>query len=444
MPLTKPLRTADEESRTEEGPTLRPLSLERNFGWTLLGTAVYMLCQWGMLVVLARLGSPEKVGAFALGLAISTPVLMFTNLGLRRLQATDAAGEFRFADYFALRLRTIVVALGAIAVLVAVNGYRGEKAWVVLAIGVAKGVEALSDTTYGLLQRHERMDRIGRSLVLRGALSLGVFSASLGVTGNVLWASLALAVSWSAVLFIHDLPAIRPLLRKAGETARPAWEPGAQRRLVALALPIGFVMMLGALEASIPSWVIESRLGARSLGLYTALAYFLAASNRVTNALGESGMPRLATTFAKGDAPGFRQLLARLLGVAAIVGVLGIAAASFFGRPLLQAFYGADYAREAQVLTWLMIVALIQNVQTILQYAMTAARYVRIQPVVFSIAALLNAGLCFWLIPTRGLAGAALATGAVFALEILMSLGVVAVALGRSRRPPQAALAGET
>src|SRR5262245_17210531 len=55
---------------------LQPLSLRRNFSWSFAGNAVYAGCQWGMLMVMAKLGSPEVVGQFALGLAVTGPITM--------------------------------------------------------------------------------------------------------------------------------------------------------------------------------------------------------------------------------------------------------------------------------------------------------------------------------------------------------------------------------
>jgi len=72
------------------------LSLRANFSWTFVGNVVYAGCQWGMLVVLAKLGSPETVGLFALGLAVTAPVIQFVNLQLRGAQVTDAAHEYQF------------------------------------------------------------------------------------------------------------------------------------------------------------------------------------------------------------------------------------------------------------------------------------------------------------------------------------------------------------
>lgn len=67
--------------------------------WTFIGNVVYAGCQWGMLVVLTKLGSPEMVGQFALGLAITAPVFRFADLRLRNVQATDTRREYLFGDY---------------------------------------------------------------------------------------------------------------------------------------------------------------------------------------------------------------------------------------------------------------------------------------------------------------------------------------------------------
>ena len=69
----------------------KPLSLTRNFSWTLIGTLeLYAFCQWGMLVVLAKLCSTLMVGQCALALAITAPVFVFVGLNLRTVQVTDA------------------------------------------------------------------------------------------------------------------------------------------------------------------------------------------------------------------------------------------------------------------------------------------------------------------------------------------------------------------
>src|SRR5271166_684261 len=96
-------------------PEVSALPLRVSFSWTLAGNVIYAACQFGMLSVLAKLGSPSMVGQYALGLAITAPVFMLTNLQLRGVQATDARHEFEFADYFTLRLTATL--LGTLVIL---------------------------------------------------------------------------------------------------------------------------------------------------------------------------------------------------------------------------------------------------------------------------------------------------------------------------------------
>ncbi len=93
----------------------RTLRLRENFAWTLAGSAFYHACQWGVLVVLARLEDAETVGRFALALALSAPVMIFANLHLRAVLVTDAGGEHTFAEYLGLRLVASTVGFVLIA-----------------------------------------------------------------------------------------------------------------------------------------------------------------------------------------------------------------------------------------------------------------------------------------------------------------------------------------
>jgi len=108
---------------------LKPLTLRRNFSWTFTGNLIYAACQWGMLVVLAKLGSPEMVGQFTLGLAVTAPVIMFTNLQLRGIQATDAKGDYVFSDYLGLRLIGTGLALLIIAGITLKADIAGRLRW---------------------------------------------------------------------------------------------------------------------------------------------------------------------------------------------------------------------------------------------------------------------------------------------------------------------------
>ncbi|MEG4027860.1 MULTISPECIES: oligosaccharide flippase family protein [unclassified Microcoleus] len=432
---------------------LKPLTLRRNFSWTFTGNLIYAASQWGMLVVLAKLGSPEMVGQFTLGLAVTAPVIMFTNLQLRGIQATDAKGEYVFSDYLGLRLLGTGLALLIIAGITIKAGYRWETSLVILAIALAKAFESISDVFYGLIQQHERMDRIAIALMIKGPLSLLLLGIGVSLTGSVVGGAIGLAIAWGLVLFGWDLRNGRLILKNFSHgreeadllvaDAQPAnshnplyprWHRKTLGKLVWLALPLGFVMMLISLNTNIPRYFIERYLGERELGIFAAMSYLMVVGQMVVSALAESASPRLAKYYAAGNSNAFRTLLLKLVGVGLMLGAGGVFVAVVAGKPILTLLYKPEYADRADLFLWLMLAAGIWYVSAFLGYGMTAARYFRVQMPLFVLVTGSSAIACLWLIPIMGLQGAALALIVTAIVQTVFSLGVIVYALHRLDR----------
>ncbi len=407
---------------------LKPLTLRRNFSWTFIGNAVYAACQWGMLVVMAKLGSPEMLGQFTLALAITAPVMLLTNLHLRSVQATDARHQYVFGDYLGLRLISTGLALLMIAFITLSAGYLWQTSLVILLIGLAKAFESISDVFYGLIQQYERMDRIAISLMIKGSLSLLLLGLGVYISGNLLWGVVGLVVAWGIVLFIYDIGSGTLILN---QTPQAQWHLGTQRKLVSLSIPLGFVMMLISLNINIPRYFIERSLGERELGIFAALSYLMVVGSMVVNALGESASPRLAKYYAVGDTMAFWQLLFKLLGIAAILGLTGVLIAIVAGRQILTLVYRPEYAEQTNLFVWLMIAAGIRYISSFLGYGITAARYFRIQIPLFVVVTSISAITCFWFVPKQGLLGAAIALNISAVVQLGLSLAIVIYALHR-------------
>ncbi|BAY86803.1 polysaccharide biosynthesis protein [Calothrix parasitica NIES-267] len=409
----------------------KPLSLRRNFSWTFIGNAVYAACQWGMLVVLAKLGSPEMVGQFTLGLAVTAPIVMLTNLQLDIVQATDAKEQYAFSDYLGLRLIGTTIALVAIAIVTLWTGYSLQTSLVILLVGLAKAFESVSDIFHGLIQQHERMDRIAISLMIKGPLSLLLLGLGVFLSGNVVWGVAGLVFAWAVVLVGCDIRNGTLILNRAPKI-RLNWK--TVTKLVWLCLPLGLVKMLISLNANVPRYFIEEYLGERQLGIFAALAYLMVAGNMVIFALGESASPRLAKYYAAQNITAFRGLLLKLVGLAALIGGTAIVVAQVAGTELLTLLYRPEYAENKNLFVLLMVAAAIGYMSSFLGYGMTAARYFRVQTPLFIIVTATSAMTCLWLLPTQGLIGAAKALIFAAIVQAVFSLGVIIHAIYKLKR----------
>ena len=397
------------------------LSLRANFSWTFVSNVVYAGCQWGMLVALAKLGSPEMVGQFALGLAIAAPVMMFASLKMRLVQATDAKHEYQFGDYFGLRLITTTLALLIITGIVLVAGYHRETTLVILTVGVAKALESISDVFYGLLQRYDRMDFIAKSMMIKGPLSLVALSVGVYLTGRVFWGTIGLVVTWALTLIGYDIRSGALILKHVlqpdglvpnkghpGARWRPTWDMKALASLAWFALPLGFVVMLSSLHSNIPRYFVERYLGESELGIFAALAYFHRSGNIVVKALGHSASSRLSQYYAAGNSSAFRTLLLKLAGIGVLLGGASVLVALVAGHEILTLLYQPEYARQ-DIFVRLMVAAGMTYVTSFLIYGVTAARYFRVQMLLYAVVTGILVLACMFLIPSDGLRGAATA-----------------------------------
>jgi O-antigen/teichoic acid export membrane protein len=398
------------------------LSLRSNFAWVLSGNAVFAACQWGIIVALAKLGSALMVGQFSLGLAIATPVLMFTNLYLRAVQATDARRAYRFGEYFQLRIIMTVAGFMIIAAIAFFGDYGRATLMVVLAVALAKGIETLSDIHYGLFQLHDRLDQTGRSLMLRGFLAVAALSAALYITHDVLWACAALVLAWLLSLLVFDF-------RRGRRFAPPSSEPTDWRRqwsLARMALPLGIVTTIAAVNLNMPRYFIHARMGDRQLGIYSAMAYATVVVTLVSDSLGHSAIPRLSRMYARGQMQEFRSLLSKLALVGLALGIAGLTGAHILGKPLLRTFYSPEYAAHSRVFTLLMAATAIHCVAAVFTSGITSARCFRIQVPLYGAMAAANALACAFWIPRFGLAGGAMAVTVSFGLQFLFGAAVLA------------------
>jgi O-antigen/teichoic acid export membrane protein len=466
-----PLETAAavssaEYSRPEAAPP-KAMPLRVNFSWTLIGNLVYAACQWAMLSVLAHLGKPEMVGQFALGLAVTAPVLMCANLNLRSVQATDSQREYSFADYLRLRLFTSSWVLPAILGIAFFSGYRGVTLAVILIVGLAKSFESLSDIYYGLMQQNEQMRPIAISMMVKGVLSLAALAIVLKTTGSLVWAVTVLAATWALIFFGYDLPQGRRLLSIFGDSncgapTQPSPEGEEQNsppsgkgqgreesaskkklipqllqagstpvllRLAILAAPMGLVMFLISLNSNVPRYFIESQLGLRELGIFAALSYLIMASSTVVGALGQSATPRLSNYYATGRRAEFVALLAKLAVIATVIGAIGILIAAVVGKPLLALLYGAEYSRYGTLFVCIMVVSWLADLGAMLGYGMTAARRFKVQAPLYGSVVVATLISCWLLIPPLGLLGATLAIGISTGVLLLLGGAVLALAV---------------
>ena len=385
-----------------------------------------------MVVVLARYTNPQTVGTLALALAITAPVIILFNMQLRAVIATDVTGHYDFQQYFQTRVLTTISAVALMLPGLLLFHTSGSTASVTILIALSKAAESLSDIIHGYWQLIEHMELVGKSLTIRAFLTLGTFTLAIATTRSLIWGSAAFLSGSIGVFLAYDLPQVRRVLLSHGHPVRSMatlFGLGAvgQRTalaLVRLALPLGIAAMLISLNSAIPRYFVNLYSGKRDLGIFSALSYFIVVGNLLTNAVGQSVLPRLARAYKLGTRTQFNHLLTGLLACSMLVAIGSMTVALLFGRRLLL-IYGREYADAYPVFLLIMAAASIAYSLSILNFSLNAIGAYRVQIPIFVAVTLVLLFTCRITVPAHGIAGAAIALLVSFGTQGVLSVAVL-------------------
>lgn len=412
--------------------SVRP-GLHRPTAWraVLIANVCYAAVQGGMLVALTRLTNPDEVGRYGLALALTTPVVVSSNLQLRNIVATDSTMSIRMNDVINVRLATVVFDLLVVAGVLAVCGYPAIVWTIAFAVLAAKEAESLSDACYGLFLRHGKNVWMARSLLLRGTGALLILVGVLALWGSSTVAYVAVFVLWLAFALASDVRRARslgapPSLSTTRQRSRRAIE------LVRTGLPLGLSSLLIAVIASVPRVILERSDGLSDLGTFTALSYIVTGLAVSVNAVAQLSVPRLSVAFARADMAACVREMRRLYIGAVGLGLVALAGGALFGGSALRVVFGPDYARDTALLRWILLAGVVTLTASVGSWILTGLHIWKPQALMLAVTAGIAISASLLFVPGHGAVGAAWATGLAMTAQTGM-----AVLLGarRVKRP---------
>jgi O-antigen/teichoic acid export membrane protein len=389
----------------------------------LLGNIVYVLSQWCFLVVLSKYASLDALGSYAVALAVIAPTFALTNGGLRTAQATDVKTQFCFSRYLGFRLTGNLAALVVILLVAALGAFETcSTVGAAIMLWVARSVEGLSDVVHGQMQRAERLEFIGQSLILRGVFQIAGFSSVIVFGCGLEWALLANATAALAIWVLFDMAQLKHIY--PDEPIGWALYLPSLAGLGALAvvvMPFSAQVFINVLFQNIPRYFVQWQMDQAAVGIFTAVVYSVSAGAIVINALGQSALPRLSRLH-RVDGRAFVHLLLKLLAVCGMACVLGVSVVYFFGANILVLVYSNEFSGYGNLFLFVALFASALYISVMMGVALTAARAMRGQIIVNLVSLVALSVASWWYVPELGLEGGALA----------MILGALVKMLGQS------------
>lgn len=326
-------------------------SQKRILLWNAAGSAVYALSSFLMLLIVVRACGEVEAGIFSMGYAIAQLMLTVGVFESTTYFATDAGNRFSHEQYLAFKLTTCALMVVASVFYVMSFHFDAHKAAVAYALCAYRLFEAVAQYWYGAFQKAERLDVGGFSSVWRSLISIALFAGVLLGTGNVTGAVVAATVSEVLWIAAYDVPRLRRIVR----VGRPDFSPKPLGQLFWACLPLFVSSFLAAYLGNICKYAIND-VGTEAMQTVFNILFMPAfVINLFLIFFMRPSLTKLAKLWLERDVRPFMGILAKLLGLAAVITLAVEAACALVGIPLLELFYGVDLAGQLGALLVVML-----------------------------------------------------------------------------------------
>ncbi|MEG0758573.1 MAG: lipopolysaccharide biosynthesis protein [Raoultibacter sp.] len=313
-------------------------SKKRVFIWNSVGSAIYAISSFLLLIIVVRVCGVDEGGVFSIGYAIAQLMLTIGVFEATTYFATDAENRFTYAQYLGFKLITCTLMIVASVIYITSFGYDEHKTLVAYAICAYRLFEALSQYWFAAFQKENRLDISGFSTTWRSVISIAVFVLMLVLTEDIVLSMLLSSASEVVWICCYDVPRLRKI-RKVG---KPDFSLKPLMALFAACFPLFISSFLAIYLGNVCKYAIDAVGTDQMQTIFNVLFMPSFVINLFVNFFIRPSLTHMAELWLKREAHAFAKVIVKLLG--AVVGITAFVAigCAIIGIPVLELFYGID------------------------------------------------------------------------------------------------------
>lgn len=340
--------------------------------WNSFGSIVNLGCQWALNVLIVRLSNGfDSAGIYSLAVSVYAIFAPIAQYRMYTYQVSDVRNENTTGEYLAFRVLTNAVAL-IVCMIYACVTCPFESLSTILLYSFYKSITLLIDVFHACDQRNGRMDYMGKSLAMQGALSSFSFVFVYITSHSLDFALLSMSIAVALVGIVYDFPKTKqfgPIV--------PRISCAKAKYLSSHCLPIVLAGIAASATPSLPRQFLADYLGSAALGVYASVAAPVAIIQMGASYIYNPLLSYFSERYANGDKKGFLRLFFNSLLAIAFIGICASVLLEFIGTDFLILIFGENIRQGASLLTPLVIFAIFTGVQWFLNDILISIREFR-------------------------------------------------------------------
>lgn len=334
-------------------------NLKRDYFWNSIGVFLQNATSPLLLIAITRINGIDTSGLFSFAFAISIVLFAFGLWGGRLYQVSDAKREFDHRSYIVARMILAVAMVVAAILFTLVNNYDIYKTSVIIILVGYKAIESIADSIYGVLQVHNGLSYVGKSLIYKSVLGLVLFVLVDIVTGNIILSSLTLVFVNIVFVLLYDTrlaSKLDDIKIKSSLVKRYIRDGFTILKRTAVIFAVTF---LATFSINIPRYFID-KYDTDQIGYFGIIAMPITLIAIFMSFILQPNIVNLTRMYAHAKYDDFKKVINKVMNITFGFGVAVALGTFFVGVPLLNLIFGVDFSQHKTELM-IMIIGGITN-----------------------------------------------------------------------------------
>lgn len=347
----------------------KDLQFKKNFIWNTLGTGFNAFNSLFFMIIATRVNGVDDAGVFTI--AFSTACILYA-IGLyagRVYQVTELNKNITDKDFIINRLITCFSMIIFLILFCVVRNYDIEKSIIFLLLTIYKALEAFSDVVYGVLQKNDKLDIVGKSLFGKSLISIILFLVIDILTKNMIISIISMIIACILIIIFYDF---RKTYSYIDLKIKIDWHN------VLNILKKGFfvfaISFLGMYVVNAPKYSIDSFLTNDYQTIFGIIVMPATIMSLIAQFLIHPYLNKILEFYKTKNLKGLEKVLLKIIGIIILFGIIATILGYVIGTQVLGLIYGLDLSMYKVSLAIIIISATLYTIGTVCSSILTTVR----------------------------------------------------------------------
>ena len=386
-------------------------NLKKDLLWNLIGSLFNACTSFFFLIIVTRINGVEKAGVFTFAFANACLLQVIGIYATRSYQVTEKNKDIKDTDYIYTKVITCFIMFFIGIIFCIIKNYNSYKSLIVVGLIIYKALDAFSESFYAIMQKNNKLYKVGFSLFIKGIFGTIIFLAVDLLFNNLLLSIFLLIMSNAFIIIFYDYKVIKKIKYEIRKF---------DCKKVFLIIKLSFWTFLFTILmqylVNAPKYAIDNYLSSNEQTIYGIISMPASIMVLISNFIIHPFLVKIDDNIKQKKYNNLNSILLKMILSVIVIAILGLVLCYFIGVPILNLLYKIRLDNYLKDLLLIITGASIFAITIIISNVLIALRKTMSQTIIYVITSI------FAYIISRLLVSNLSITGASYSYLLSMSI----------------------